>query len=265
MRIALALLALVATVGCNGLAVNTPTIEAIRPRIVGLDFEAVDLEFDVDVRNPYSIPIKTPRFRYGMDVEGSNLFEGQEHPSGIDLPADGLGTATLPVRLTYMEVVKVFQSLMNTNEAGYRLHGAFLLEAMGKTHELPMEKEGRFPVLKVPRFTVGEVEKDASLTEVRLSIDAEVENPNVFPVGIGDLGYGIDFGTIRAANLTARTEGQIPAEGKGTVRLEGKVSGLDAVRQLLGGGELGDARLLPTGSIATPYGDVRLPDPGASP
>lgn len=261
LRLAAFLLAPCALAGCGSLAVDRPTVEAVRVRVTGLSFEAVDLAFDVDVRNPYPIAIRTPRFEYGMDLEGARLFEGLEHPTGLELPAQAVGTAVLPVRLTYSELVTAFSRLFEVNQAGYRLHGALLLDAMGKTHELPVSHEGTFPVPHAPRFSNASVEPgEKSLSGVTLAVSADVENPNVFEIDIARLGYALQLGEVSVADVAGRTAAPLPAGGKGKVSLEARVSGLQAVQQVLGGGSLGDPTLVPVGSIGTPFGELRLPD-----
>lgn len=73
---------------------------AVRPKITGIDMGSVSLAFDVDINNPYLVPLRSSNVRYAFDVEGSQLFESDE-PVTLNIPASGTGTMTLPVRLAH--------------------------------------------------------------------------------------------------------------------------------------------------------------------
>ena len=106
-----AILLAVLIAGCASLDVlRRPDVRAVRPRITGVDFRAVDLAFDVDVNNPYPVPIKSPEFRYGLDIEGVEFLEATGS-SRIDLPALSIGTVTVPVRLPYANLWRTLKNL----------------------------------------------------------------------------------------------------------------------------------------------------------
>jgi LEA14-like dessication related protein len=212
--------------GCNTLStssllgrVTKPSIESISPRITGLDFLGVDLAFDVDVLNPYEVPIKSPRFKYGLDVEGANFLSSQA-TANLDLPAKGVGTVVLPVRLQYLDLVQAYSSLKDAAEVPYTLHGALLFSPLGETVELPIRKSGTFPILRIP------------------AISNVVVAPPEVSLGLRSLKAG----------------------QSGEISLTGALSGFEAIQQLLAGRGLGAAALRPVGSVSTPYGTVRLPD-----
>lgn len=200
----------------------------MRPRIQGLDFPGVDLAFDLDVRNPYPVAIRTPRFRYGLEVAGTPLLKNASAAT-IDLASSTTTTVTLPVRVDNLNLFKIYRDASSTGETPYRLTASLVLRAMGHDIELPFAHDGTFPILKVPTFTV---------TRIR-------------PVGISI--------SRAAVTVEAEASGTLDARGKGAITLTGELSAANAVIQLLLGGKIGEARILPSGSISTPYGAVRLP------
>lgn len=245
--------------GCATLpGVDRPEIQAVHPRITGIDFQGVNLDFDVDVYNPYPVAIRTPRFRYGLDVEGSNLFDS-ETASGLDLPARAVGTTVLPVRLAYSDLLSHYRTLADAPEANYRLHGALLLSSLGQSFELPLSHEGTFPILRPPTFSDVKFQlADVSLTKAKFNIDAAVNNPNIFTLGLEDLGYVLKLGDIKLGGLTAATDGSLDPGGTGRMSLSGEASVANTLFNLLVGGTAGQAQILPSGSIRTPYGKVNL-------
>ncbi len=240
-------------------AIEKPRIESISPHITGLDFQGVNLAFDVGVLNPYSVPIKSPQFKYGLDVQGAE-FLNSETTSKLDLPAKGVGTVTLPVRLEYLDLWRSYHQLKDAAEIPYTLRGALVFSPLGETIELPLQKSGVFPVLRMPSFSDIQVEPgEVSLGSAKVSLKANVLNPNVFVLGLENLGYRAKLGNIDLGALEVSTLREIQPGGKEQLSLTGALSGFAAIQQLLAGQSLGAAQILPSGFLQTPYGTVKAP------
>ncbi len=255
-RMCLALLVCaILAVGCASLPlVETPEIQTVRPRISGIDFQGLDLAFDVDVKNPYPIPLKAPKFRYGMDIQGSRFFES-DTTSEIDLPARSVGTVTLPVRVSYTDLLRTYRGLADKAEADYTLHGAIVVPVFGRSLELPLSHSGKFPIVRPPSFSDIRVRAPSvSLLRAKIGVDAAIGNPNAFSIGIKDLGYVLKLGDVEVGGLTAETANTLEAGQSGRLYLSGQVSAASAVFGLIKGGR--KAIIVPSGSIETPYGPV---------
>jgi LEA14-like dessication related protein len=251
---------LILTAGCSALPQSMqPGIQGIRLRIAGINLKGVDLAFDVDVNNPYPTPIRTPRFRYALDVEGAQ-FASNDAALEIDLPARQVGTATLPVSISYLDLWRAFGNLRNANQARYDLRGAFLFAALGREFELPVAHNGAFPILQLPEIRVVSFEPgDLSVGGASFDAAAEMTNPNIFGIGIQGLGFSLETGDVSVGGLNVSSAKKIGPGQTGRLGFTGKVSGWDAARALLAGGEPGALRIRPVGSIQTPYGAVALP------
>jgi LEA14-like dessication related protein len=216
------------------------------------------MAFDVDVDNPYPVPIKTPRFRYGIDIRGSRFFDS-EATSQINLPARRVGTVALPVRLSYVDLFKTYQNLSGASEVDYTLNGAMLLPVLGRQMELPLSYSGKFPVLRPPSFSNIDIGfTNVSLTKTKLNVSAAMKNPNAFALGVEGLGYVLKLGNIELGGLTATTQSTLGAGQTGQLLLSGELSAANALLNILKGGKAGAAQILPQGSIETPYGLVKL-------
>ena len=259
----LALAALVAVVpGCAALTevIGKPKLRAVRLKITGIDLQGVGLSFDVDVENPYFVPIRAPLVRYGLDIAGAEFLRS-EAPLKVDLPADNIGTLTVPVHLSYSKLWSAYRSLKGAREVDYTLRGALGLRVLGQSFDLPLSHSGKFPVLRVPRFSDVRFHlSDVSLRKAKITVDALVTNPNVFEIGIDGLGYVLKVGDVQLGGLSAATAGTIGSDQSGRLTLTGEVSAVGALLQLLKGGRAGKASLVPSGSIKTPYGAARLQD-----
>jgi LEA14-like dessication related protein len=261
-RPALLFLVFFLAVGCSSSpildAIARPEIKDLRARIAGLDFQGVNLVFDVDVANPYPVAIRTPRFKYGIEVAGTSIMTS-DTTTTIDLPASGIGTTSLPVRVRYADLFKLYQNLSGVAESDYKLTGALVLRAMNRDFELPLSHAGTFPILKIPTFTAVDVKpSEVTMTRAAITVEAEIGNPNIFALGLEGLGYGLALGEIQVGGLKVSTGDSVEAGGTGALTLTGEISAVNAVIQLLMGGKLGAAQIRPRGFIKTPYGRVAL-------
>jgi LEA14-like dessication related protein len=246
------------TGGCASIGIR-PEIQDVRARVTSLDVQGVDVAVDVDVKNPYPVALKTPSFKYGVDIDETPLFDSATETS-VDLPASKVGTATLPLHIRYADLWKLAASLREAKEVGYRLRGAFVVNALGQSHELPLSHEGTFPVLRLPTFSVKSAGvDDLSLSSARLTVDAELKNPNVFDIDARGIGYTLRIGDVEVGRVTASTIGAIPSGASGRVRLAVEVTARSVLVQLAKGVSVGDVSVTSTGSFGTPYGTVRLP------
>jgi LEA14-like dessication related protein len=245
--------------GCATLSLVRPQIQGVHPRITGIDFLGLNMAFDLDVYNPNPIALRQPHLRYALNVEGNRFFQS-ETTSLNDVPARGVGTVTFPVRLSYLDLLQAYHVLAGKPEADYRLEGAMIFPVRGRNLELPFSHSGAFPILRPPTFSDVRVRLgDVSPTNTRIDIDAAVKNPNVFPLGLNDLGYVLDLGGIRLGDLSTQNGGAVGAGQTQRLHLSGETSLVSAIVQLMKGGNLGEARLLPYGSVQTPYGAASLP------
>lgn len=261
-RIGLSLLLVmtsVVTFSCQYLPSNLqPEIVGVNPRITGIDLQGVNMAFDLDVKNPYPMAIKSPRFKYSFAVEGTPLASEQT-AEGVDLPARKTGTASLPVRVGYQDLFNIVGGMRGANKANYAIDGAFLIDAVGENFELPFAHEGVLPILQPPKFSaVNMKQPEVSLSGAKIAVDANVTNPNIFAVGFKNLGYALQIGDIPVGDLAVSTLDKLAAESSGQMSFGGQVSAWDAARGVLSGGKLGEIKIMPRGEIQTPYGPVKL-------
>lgn len=256
-RFLVAILALALSSGCAQFfdVVGRPEVIAVRPRVTGIDMKSMSLSFDLDIKNPYIVPLRSSRVQYGFDVEGTPLFQSNE-PVTLDIPAKGTGTLTLPVRLSYADIRKIHERLADAKEFNYTIRSSIALSAAGRSYDLPMSHSGTLPILRLPTFSNIRVRlSKVSLGGAGVTIEADMVNPNVFALGVKGLGYLVKLGDTEVGNLTASTAKTV-APGKSTrVTLNGKIS---VAKALLGLKGLGAPSISPSGVIETPYGPVKL-------
>jgi len=243
--------------GCS--CFGGPEVRGINVQIGSIDFSGIGVVFNVDVHNPYPVRLKTPKFRYGIDI-AQTAFVQSEHPTEIDLPASGVGTVPLPVRMEYAKLWKAFENLKGANEIPYRLHGAIVVTALDRPWELPLEHKGTLPILRPPSFSAPRVRVgEVSLNSAKVVVDVDVHNPNACGIGLGNVGYNVALGKIPIGSIRASTLGELAGKATGKLSLSGEVTAAAALVQLARGQSLGEPTLTCSGAIQTPYGSVPVP------
>lgn len=248
--------------GCSSLVElgGKPEVREVRPRIKEIGFRGLVVDFEVDIHNPYLIPIRTPLVSYGVQIQ-QHEFMTSEASATVGLPAETVETVHLPFQITYSSLRRVYHDLKDAKEVEYRLHGTVSFSVLGHEFLLPLGFSGTLPLMRPPQFkNVRFRLSDVSLSKARITIEAVVENPNVFELDIRELGYLFKVGTVKLAGLTASTVEKIPPSETGRLLLVGEVSAAKAILELARGRGLGKAALEPSGFLKTPYGRVRLPD-----
>lgn len=242
--------------GCS--SARRPEVRAVNVRISSIDFSGIGVVFNVDVYNPYPIRLKTPKFRYGIDI-AETTFMQSEHPTEIDLPAGGVGTMPLPLRMDYAKLWEAYAKLQHAGEIAYRLHGAIIVTTLDYPWDVPLEYKGTLPILRPPSFSSPRVSfADVSLNAARVALEVDVHNPNICGIGLADVVYNLALGQVQVANVRAATAGELAGRSDGRLSLTGEIAAKGALLQLVQGRTLGEPSLTCAGAIQTPYGSVPL-------
>lgn len=235
-----------------------PQVTGVSGKITGIDFKGVNLELQLQIKNPYPIPIETPQFKYSVGVEGSELFTASK-ASQISLPALKTGSAILPITIRYLDIPGILTSLKGKNEVSYSVKGAFLHEALGKKLELPFSHIGQLPVLQLPTLANLKAKLlKMSFTGAAVEVAADMFNPNTFGIDISNLGYEVTLGGQQVGGISLSSAEKVSAGGKTRLNLKGTISASAAVLNLLKEKTLPTPGLLVTGAIKTPFGEVTL-------
>ncbi len=218
---------------------STPRIGVDDARITGIDFNGVELEFDVGVHNPNPFSASVAGFDYDFKLANTTLVAGQ-NPGGMSVEAMGKSTVVIPVAMEFADIYRQLRSLSNADNAPYQLIGGltFDLPVVGRTR-LPLSKSGELPMLKLPEISVSSFRvADLGLTGARLALDLNVQNPNAFAFGLKALSYALTVDGRPWATGVANQLGTVDAKSAGVVSLPIELSFAQtgmAVYQLLRG------------------------------
>src|SRR5687767_11010305 len=111
------LLSVVATIGltvlvggCN--AAQRPTASYKSMSITDVTAKGFVMNVDVDVANPNAFALPLTNTDYGLKLGGSKLVENAKiKPAASSIPANGSGTVTIPVPLSFENLLTVAESI----------------------------------------------------------------------------------------------------------------------------------------------------------
>ena len=235
-----------------------PGIETVEARVTGINFDGIRLAVDIDVYNPYSAVIQAMPVNAHIEVNEQKVFSTESVPP-LPVKAKQSGRITFPAYITYADLARLDRATVNLSEVAYRVYGYVETRVAGVPTRIPFSHRATFPVLRPPALSTLKVKlADVSLSKAKIIADAEIDNPNIFDLGIGDLSYILNLGTAEVAGLKAESEGKLQAGKKGTVTLTGEISAGSGLINLLMKGVDIHPEISASGFLQTPYGEVKL-------
>lgn len=200
--------------GCATLndLVRKPEVSVIRVVPTRADFERIDLEMELLVKNPNPVGIRLAGYDYDLTVDGASFFRGSMNEP-VELAAEGSSTFKVPLTLSYRELFSSVKSLADETESAYRIETGFLfdLPVLGD-QRLELSYEGVVPHIRIPEIRFGDIEVTRlSLTGADIRSRLWIRNPNGFDVSLKELGAGLQVNGISWAELKQSRAVELPA------------------------------------------------------
>ncbi len=219
--------------GCAELAKYSdtikPTAKLTGTRLAKINFEQVDLIFDLAVENKNPITLDLAGLDYDLKIENQSLVSGVT-AKAIKLKANSTSPVQLPVTLKFDDLKKLPGELWNKDKLAYDLQTTFnvILPVIGN-YAIPLSKQGEFPVPKMPVIKIKDVKiKNLSFTTAELVAQVEVTNPNDFDLGLSNLNYQLNVNQQNWGQGKINQSSSIPKKGKGIVEIPVKLNLLSA-------------------------------------
>ncbi|MCU7924442.1 MAG: LEA type 2 family protein [Candidatus Thiodiazotropha sp. (ex Dulcina madagascariensis)] len=169
-----------------------PTVQVVGVKLTGLDFEGIDLAFDLKVDNPNPFPIDLAGLDYDLKLLDSSFLKG-EQPMGLSLAADAGSRIKVPLRLGFQQLMSTYRQLKHVDRAAYRLDLGlgFDIPVLGKVR-IPIDYEGDFPLPRIPEVKVRSLHvQQLNMNGAKLLLQLEVDNPNGFSLLLERLNYNL--------------------------------------------------------------------------
>lgn len=179
-----------------------------------LTLDKVDLVFDVEVANPYSVNLPLLDLGYAIGSGGQQLMNGTIKPSGA-IPAKGSKVLQVPAGIRFASLMTVLRGVRPGSVVPYTADFTLGVDApvIGRM-TLPLSKSGELPVPAAPEVTLVSFDVVAlSLDKVDAVARLRVKNTNQFDLDLAKLGLDLALGGKDVARTKlARTAGLAPGQ-----------------------------------------------------
>jgi LEA14-like dessication related protein len=218
-----------------------PTAEVKGVKLTQLDFNGVDLAFDVKVDNPNPVGISLSGLDYDLKLLGSQFLSG-EQPMGMRLAAKDSSQVAVPVRLEFKQLLAAYQQLKSADKAGYDLDLGlgFDVPVLGNLR-VPVSYSGELPIPKMPELKVRSLDvQKLSMSGAKLMMQLEVDNPNTFSLFLNQLNYNLKLNGFDVGGGQVTQPVDLKQNGQGVINLPVSLdfaqAGMGLYKALLGKG-----------------------------
>lgn len=271
--VAAAPLALGPLAGCSSMekafaGAQKPGVTVKGVRLADLALDSATLNFDVDVSNPYSVPLPLTDVAYSLaSGKTAPFLTGSANLAGT-IPAGGAKTFTVPAKVSFASLMSTVSGVRPGAVVPYDAKLDFSVDVPnvpgvtpGKL-SLPVSKSGQVPVPAVPEVSVESVNwRDVSLTGAKGELALNIKNTNQFPVDLSSLNYALQLGGKDVASASVAQGAKFgPGQTQG-IRIPFDVSAAQAgmgLLEMVRGGRSG-YRFAGNAAFGTPFGPVSLP------
>ena len=261
-------MSLVSSVGGCGALQDLLGSQRPTARIAGVSLQDIKLDsatllFDVEVDNPYSVPLPLVNVDYNLASGGAPFLSGKADLQGT-VPAKDKKTVSLPAKVPFMELLSALKGVRPGAVVPYEAELGLSLDAPALgVLRLPLKKEGKLPVPAAPEVQVSEIKWDKmTLEEAGGHVKLHLVNRNQFPVELSKLTYALSLGEVEVANSSLAKALAFEADGGGgavelPISFSPRKLGLAVFSMLAGQGS--GYGLTGTLDVQTPFGPMSLP------
>lgn|GEM_PF-780742 len=249
--------------GCAGMEklLQAPTVSVAGVALRDLSFEAVTLDFDIQVDNPNAFGVSLSKLDYSFILENNQLFSGVQDQSMV-IAAEQKNHLHFPLTLKFKELASLVKSLKDLDTLNYHFAGHITPGGLLSSLTVPFSKKGTLPNIRPPQLSLKNLKiNKMSFSGVDMDLALSLKNPNAFGFDIGKFKYDISLKGNPVASGLSENLAAIPARGNGEIRLPIKINLLGAASSLtsLLSGSQSECSIAGQTSLGTPFGQLELP------
>lgn len=191
--ISILLVAIIAA-GCAALRdfadTRRPTLEYNSMSVQSIDFNRAILQFHFDVNNPNPVGLTADRYSYEFFINDNSFLSGSQDQN-LRISRESVSTLSVPVTLSFSEMVNTFSSLVGSDSFAYRINTEVQFDIPGLgVQSLPVNASGELPIPRMPRIEFGGFDvKNLSLAGAEMEVAFRVSNPNRFGISMSNAAY----------------------------------------------------------------------------
>ena len=241
---------------------SKPTVSLASMDLVGLSLDGAELQFDLDVGNPYGVPLPVAGLDYALSSGGTSFLSGDTNWQGM-IPAKGHQIIPLKAQVGFIETLRLLQSVRPGAIVPYVANLGVSVDAPGVGPlRLPVETSGQLPIPTVPTVNIKQVKWESlSLSDASAILGLEVGNGNSFSLDVDRLSYSLSLAGQPIATTSLQKALSVPSGGSGLLEIPISFRPMDlgtAALQMLSGREA-NWNLSGTMEALTPFGLLNLP------
>lgn len=108
--------------GCQNIQ-DVLSVQKPKASLKGLKFDDISLQsatvlFDVELKNPYQVPLPLLNMDYNVASDENELFSGQADLQ-TTIPAKESKTISLPAQISYLDLAKAFKGIRPGSKVHY--------------------------------------------------------------------------------------------------------------------------------------------------
>ena len=167
-----------------------PTVSVTDQRLTRLDFEQVNMAFDIQVENPNPISMTLAGLDYELKLDGHSFVSGKQGRQ-MKLAAAGASSFELPLSMAFKEIYTGVKKLKGKDQVPYELTTGLMIDVplLGKLR-YPVTTKGILPLPRLPEISLQSLSlTKLNYTSATLALRLQVDNPNAFNLVLDGLNY----------------------------------------------------------------------------
>ncbi|MCB9761326.1 MAG: LEA type 2 family protein [Alphaproteobacteria bacterium] len=245
----------------DALAKYRPTVDFKEFKLRDISFDRADVDFTFEVRNPNPLEVNFSSFSYNLDLANHPFFDGV-NPKGLHLEAKGLSELTVPVSVTFVDLLKTAGDIQGEDTVPYTFAGDFGFNTPLGELKIPFSKSGDFPVLRAPRLKLSKLRLDnfnLADQSARIELDLNLSHDQGSNLSFENFDYGLTLDGRSVATGRLRQLATVSAGQEKTVTLPVNLSLVDlgaALVNTLRNKSPVQVGLTASTDVGTPFGSV---------
>lgn len=179
-----------------------PSAKVVSTSIDGLDLNGLNLNFGVEIQNPYSTNIPLTQLSYALATEGTPFLSGQLADKPESIAAMGSTVVQVPVRINFQKAMQMVSSIQPGKSVPYQADLTISVDALGLGNvDIPLRQHGQIPIPDLPKIEVSDVAwQEISMSKARAEVKLKMTNPNDFALALQQMNYRFSLGGNEIAN-----------------------------------------------------------------
>lgn len=191
------LAALLVVAGCQDISKmleSRPSARISGVRFSDLNLQSAGLVFDVELSNPYSVPLPLTNLEYSLASSDTPFLTGKADVQG-SVPAKASKTVSVPATVSFAQLLGAVKTVRPGSVVPYeaKLNCSVDAPAVG-TLNLPVSRKGELPIPAAPSVELSEIKWDRlTFDQAAATVRLKVGNRNDFPLDLSRLSLNLSL------------------------------------------------------------------------